>query len=189
MGSEVTTTVGRVPIPFGRFSGYGRAASSGLASFGRFGTFAGADQLAILSQAMDRYRAAALSAEMMCEERFNSPAQMVFEWITNSTFTGSICDRAAQMKVNIDQYQAKIDDPNTTEAQISEILGFIQRETDIHDLVDLYNASGAGHIVGESIDPRNLIPTAAGLIPWWGWALGAVFLASQLGWNPLKKGK
>lgn len=167
MAGEVSFTVGRAPIPFGRFSGYGDASVT-------------EDQVALVNAAMDRYKAAALNAAMACAVRSENPIQQIFEWITDSTFTGSICDRADQMKRNIDDYSDRISDPNTTPDQLMEILGFIRRETDISDLVDLYNASSVAHIVGGAFDPRK----TADLIPWWVWAIGGAAALGALGWRP-----
>lgn len=161
--AAITVTTGHAPIPFSGFGGYADAGQTDTPTV---------DRSAIVAKALDRYRAAALEAQMMCDTRSGNPFQQIFEWATNSTFTGSICDRAAVMKQNVDSYAAHLADPSTTDEQVQEILGFMNKETNISDLITLYNASSAGGIIEKSIDPRNVIPTAAGLIPWWVWALG-----------------
>jgi len=146
-----------------------------------YGDDTGSDTTAIVAQAIDRYRAAALAAQMACDTRSANPLQTIFEWATGNTYTGSICDRAAQMKINVDEYSARLADPNTTPEQRREILGFVQKETNVQDLIDLYNASSAADILKNAADPRNVLPTMAGFIPWWVYGIGALAAANALG--------
>ena len=193
MAGEVSFTVGRAPIPFGRFSGYGQTA--------RLGPFAGsADLVTICNQALSRYQNAIDTAQAACDNQANYLDQAIFNWATGNTSTQSICNAAAQMQINHDFYAEKVADENTTDDQLAEILSFINREVNISDLIDTALSTNVLSVMGRSLlqAPGTVVGWIGGAgskigagiignIPWWGWALGAAFLASQLGWNPLKQ--
>lgn len=193
MAGEVSFTVGRAPIPFGRFSAYGDSV--------RVGPFAGsADLVNLCNQALGRYQNAIDAAQAACDNQANYLDQSIFNWATGNTSTQSICNAAAQMRINHDFYAERIADSNTTDDQLAEILAFIGKEINISDLIDLARSTNVLTVVGRSIlDAPGTVVGGAGdagsrilsgifkNIPWWGWTIGAVYLASQLGWNPLKK--
>jgi hypothetical protein len=192
MAGEVSFTEGRAPIPFGRFSGYGAMV--------RASPFAGsADLVSLCNQALGRYQNAIDTAQAACDNQRNYLDQTIFNWATGNTSTQSICNAAAQMQINHDFYAEKVGDASTTDDQLAEILAFIGKEINISDLLDLARSTNVLTVTGRSIldAPGTVVGWGAdtgsrigsgiiGNVPWWGWAIGAAFIASQLGWNPLK---
>ena len=198
MPTGITTTVGRVPIPFAGFDGYGTGSSFPRS---RRASFAGSSELvSIAMEALSRYRNAIDTADEACESQ-SGWYQAAFNYVTGNTSTVSICSAAEQMHVNYEYYRGYVSDPITSDDRIAEIIGFMNKEIDIHDLVDLAAASNALTITGKALlqAPGTAVGLAAGgaetivggilgNIPWWAWTAGALFLATQLGWNPLKRG-
>jgi hypothetical protein len=204
MPAGITTTVGRVPIPFGSYGDFGvtrQWSRSRRSDRSRFAGFAGSsDLVSIARKALERYQNAIDTADEACESQ-SGWTQSVFNFVTGNTSTASICSAAEQMHINYEYYRGYVSDPITSDEQIAEIIGFINKEIDIHDLVELTEATNALTVIGKALlhAPRTAIGFVAegaetvagsvvGAIPWWGWAAGALFLATQLGWNPLKKG-
>src|SRR3989304_505993 len=182
MPTGITTTVGRVPIPFAGFGGYGTGSSFPRS---RRTAFAGSSELvSIAREALSRYQNAIDIADQACEEH-SGTFQRVFEFLSGNTFTASICSAADQMHVNYENYSNYVNDPNTADDKIAEIIGFINQEVDIRDLMDLASSTRAGHVLkGAALD----IPgTVFGGLPWWIYAGGAVALAFAFGWKPLKR--
>ncbi len=198
MPAGITTTVGRVPIPFAGFGSYG-AATGAKWTPARRRSFAGSSELvSIAMEALSRYRNAIDTADEACESQ-SGWYQAAFNYVTGNTSTVSICSAAEQMHVNYEYYRGYVSDPITSDDRIAEIIGFINKEVDIHDLVDLAAASNALTVTGRALlgAPGTAVGLVAegagevlkgilGNIPWWGWALGAAYLATQLGWRPLQ---
>ena len=199
MGSEVTTTVGHAPIPFGRFSGYGRAPSRGRG-------FAGSsDLVSLCQQALGRLRNAIDVANEACSSKesldFWTGAATLNWLLGNNTSTASVCNAAAQMQLAYDDYSMRVADPNNTDDLLAQILVNIHQSTDISDLLETAKATGGGAALDLALEaPGEVVgllgaglgKVGAGIIgnvPWWAWAAGALYLATQLGWNPLKRGK
>lgn len=192
MPTGITTVVGRAPIPFAGYGDFGVArqwSRSTRPTRSRRPTFAGSsDVVEIAREALRRYQAAIDVADEACSAR-NSDWWTGFStirWLAGDTSTASICSGAAQMHVAFDDYSARIADPNTTDEQIAEIIGFINEEVDIHDLVDLAKSTSAGHVLKKAI--TDLPKDIAGAIPLWAYLGGAAVLAVALGWKPFKKG-
>jgi len=197
MPAGITTTVGRVPIPFAGFGSYGSTGAKWIPS--RRPTFAGSSELvSIANQALSRLQNAIDTANAACEGQ-SGYGQAIFNWITSNTSTETICNAAYNMQVAYDDYYARVNDPNTTDDQLAEILAFIKKNIDIHDLIETANATNVLTVMGKAIlgVPGTIIGGAAsgveqigkgifGAIPWWGWALGAAYIATQLGWKPLE---
>jgi len=198
MPTGITTTVGRVPIPFAGFGGYGTGSSFPRS---RRTAFAGSSELvSIAREALSRYQNAIDTADEACEGQ-SGWTQSVFNFVTGNTSTASICSAAEQMHTNYEYYRGYVSDPITSDDQIAEVIGFINKEIDIHDLVDLAASTNALTVTGRALlrapgtavglvaeGAETVVGGVLGAIPWWGWAAGALFLATQLGWNPLKKG-
>ena len=198
MATGVTTTIGRVPIPF-----------AGLGSFGsrdrvsparRRQAFSGSSELvAIANEALGRYRNAVDTAQEACYSQ-SGLFQSAFNWATGNTSTESICRAAAQMELNYGEYRSRVNDPATSDDAIAEIIGFVNKEIGIQDLVDLARSTNAVTVTGKALlaAPGTAVGLAAsgaesivggilGNIPWWAWAAGAAFVAVQLGWKPLRR--
>jgi hypothetical protein len=205
MPTGITTVVGRAPIPFAGYGDFGVArqwSRSRRSDRSRFAGFAGSSELvSIAHQALSRLQNAIDSANEACESQSGYLDQTIFNWITGNTSTASICGAASTMQAAYDTYRQKVDDPNTTDDQIAEIIGYINKNTDIHDLLDLAESTNVLTVTGRALlhapgtavglvaeGAERVVGPVLGAIPWWAWAAGAVFLATQLGWNPLKKG-
>src|SRR3990172_8884522 len=138
MPTGITVTMGHAPIPFagmgGRVAARGRR--GGRRGFGSFG--ASPDLINIAWQALARYRNAIDVANEKCAER-SGWLQSGLDWAsdTSASMTTSICNAAAQMQTNYSFYQERIQDYWISDEQVTEIIGFINREVDIRDLVDL----------------------------------------------------
>lgn len=197
--AEVTVTVGHAPIPFSGLGSYGRARDP-RSTFGRaaFGFAASAATQDLVRQALARLRVAIDAANEQCADA-RGGLQSVFNWVTGSTFDATICDRAASMQSAYDFHSEKLADPNTTEEQLADVLANVNAWTDIRDLIELNQASDAARILAAAAAkaPGTVVGWSAGAaekvgggilgaIPWWGWAIGALFLANQLGWKPLE---
>jgi hypothetical protein len=190
----VSTVVGRGPIPF---SGLGRLGDPYDGPFGQF--MGSADLVSIANQALGRYQNAIDTAQQACDEH-SGFFQSVFDWATRNTSQQSICNAAAQMRMNRERYAQVVNDPNSTDDQIIEIIGFVQREVDVSDLLDLAKSTDWARVTGRAVldAPGTVVgwagqaagQVAKGIafnIPWWAWVLGAAFLATQLGWKPWKE--
>jgi len=188
MPAGITTTVGRVPIPFGSYGDFGvtrQWSRSRRSDRSRFAGFAGSSELvSIARKALERYQNAIDVADQACEEH-SGTFQRVFEFLTQNTFTASICSAAKQMHVNYDNYSNYVNDPNTPDDKIIEIIAFINQEIDIRDLVDLASSTRAGHVLTQAA--LDVPGTLLGGLPWWIYAGGAVALAFAFGWKPLKR--
>lgn len=185
--SDVTVTAGRVPIPFGKLSGYAGAS--------RIGRYAGSsDLVGLCTEALVRLQNATDVAQQKCQDH-RGYFQRAFDYMAGQTATASICAAAAQMQLDHDEYAALVEDPNTTDETLAQILVYINRNADISDLLALAKASSAGHIIGDALirAPGTAIGLAAeGVeevakpiffnIPWWGWVIGGLYVANKLGW-------
>lgn len=184
----IATTIGRAVVPFQGMRGpVGRFGDAGFPGGNQYATGPMVD---IAHQALARYQNAADTAQRACDDQ-SGFFQTVFNWATGNTSTVSICSAAAQMRMNIDEYSRRVNDPTTTDDQLAEILNFIAQETDISDLQALAASTGVWTVMGNAIvrAPGTIAnwgaDVAGGIainIPWWVYALGGVYLAVKLGW-------
>lgn len=195
----VTTVVGHSPIPFAGLGAYGDPRRWQRGRGRQSPGFAGsADLTTIAQEALLRYQNAIDVANQECEGQ-SGLFQKAFNWATGNTSTQSICAAAQQMQINYDGYLSKIQDSYTSDDQIAEIVGFIGKEIDISDLIATAKATNAVSVAGRALldAPGTAVGMATGAagqvgagiignIPWWVWVGGAVFLATQLGWEPWK---
>ena len=198
----ITLTAGHSAIPFGGMRGpvgrWGGEGSGDWAPYGDAG-YPGGNQYAtgpmvtLGQQALQRYQNAADAAAQACQSQ-SGIFQTAFNYVTGNTSTQSICAAAAQMQVNIDAYAKVVNDPTSTDDQLAEVMNFIARETDISDLLATAAATNAWTVVGNSLvrAPGTAVGWVAntagqlgagilGNIPWWLYALGGLYVASQLG--------
>lgn len=205
MATGIITTVGRVPIPF---AGYGQTAAwirgnRRPSRPGHLRAFAGSSELvSIARQALGRYQNAIDDASAACSSRRGVDwftGFSVIRWLASDTSTESICNAPAQMQMNFDVYSAKVSDPNTTDDQLAEIIGFVNKEIDVHDLVELADATNAVTVTGKALlrapgtavgwvaqGAEEIVSGIAGALPWWAYVGGAALIAVALGWKPLK---
>lgn len=184
MAGEVTTTVGYTPIPFGKAPGYGRFGSTS-----RGGVFAGSSEMVgLCTEALARLQVAIDVANEKCSKA----------WFG----AGSICAAAAQMQIDHDYYEGIVQDPNTPDEKLGEILVFINKNADISDLLALAKAGSASHIIGDAIiqapgtavhllaeGAEEVAKPVLAAIPWWAWAFGALYVANMFGLLPKPKGR
>lgn len=183
MPTGITTVVGRGPIPFGS---YGGISGENRYARGRRGFAGSSDVVEIAKEGLRRYEAAMDVADEACSARDRDwwTGFSTIRWLAGDTSTASICSGAAQLHTAYDYYSALVADPNTPDEKLIEIIGNMNQQVDIHDLVDLARTTSAGHLLGKAI--TDLPGDLALAIPWWAWVVGAGALAVALGWKPLK---
>lgn len=197
----VTIVNGHAPIPGAGGAGLGSIATfegdRARRSFGAPRVFAGSSELVTIArQGLGRLQNAADEARAQCEDR--GVFQRGFEWLFDSTATDTICDRAAQLELELEDLIPRVDDPRTTDAQLLDILHLIDNAVDIRDLIELAESTEASHVLGEAV--FDAPGTAAGwvvegagevaeglgrgilpAIPWWVWVGAAGVGAYKFG--------
>jgi hypothetical protein len=185
----VITAAGHTLPSFSGYDGPG-------APFGR--AFAGSlEMLGLAKTALARLSNARDDAQRECSDR--SWAQQAFEWATDTSFTESICARAAQLTLAYDDLSVRVNAPATTDEELGEIIRFVGGYADVTDVLDLARSTEWGRTLGQAfLDAPGTIVGAAGdvagglgkgiigAIPWWAWLGGGVYLAARLGWIDTK---
>jgi hypothetical protein len=147
----------------------------------------------VAQEALRRYQNAIDVAQEKCDSQ-SGWAQTVFNWVTGNTSTVSICTAVEQMRTNYAEYSSRIVNPWVTDDQLAEIISFVNKETDIRDLMDLAASTGVWTVTGNALlrapgTAVGLVGGAAGTvlggilsnIPWWAWLGGAGYLAWRVG--------
>ena len=139
--------------------------------------------------------------------------QRMVNSLTGSTANESICNRASTAQAFYDTCYAKASDSSTSDEALAEIIGYVHKNLDISDVVELAEAEPSlsnlgkallrapGTAIGLTGDAASIAIASVGeglgsaaksllkAIPWWVWAAGGVFVAVQLGWRPLNRTK